>query len=120
VYLVGARGLDAGGVIEGIAEATAAITKVFARVRLAGPAQAAGGHRLRAGGLHQAGVSAGRHAGLGGRGALCRPHRQGHPRCAADALIADLAPPGLRGAAFGLRQSLDTAGAFIGRCWRSG
>ena len=36
---------------------------------------------------------------------------RGAPR---DALIADLAPPGLRGAAFGLRQSLDTAGAFIG------
>lgn len=31
-----------------------------------------------------------------------------------DALVADLAPPGMRGAAFGLRQSLDTAGAFLG------
>ena len=36
---------------------------------------------------------------------------RGAPR---DALVADLAPPDLRGAAFGLRQSLDTAGAFIG------
>lgn len=36
---------------------------------------------------------------------------RGAPR---DALIADIAPPHLRGAAFGLRQSLDTAGAFIG------
>ncbi|MEO7558562.1 MAG: MFS transporter [Gammaproteobacteria bacterium] len=36
---------------------------------------------------------------------------RGAPR---DALIADLTPPHLRGAAFGLRQSLDTVGAFIG------
>src|SRR5689334_2908528 len=36
---------------------------------------------------------------------------RGAPR---DALIADIAPPELRGAAFGLRQSLDTVGAFIG------
>jgi MFS family permease len=36
-------------------------------------------------------------------------------RCAPrDALVADLAPPRLRGAAFGLRQSLDTVGAFLG------
>ena len=40
--------------------------------------------------------------GKGGRGA---------PR---DALVADLTPPHLRGAAFGLRQSLDTVGAFLG------
>jgi len=31
-----------------------------------------------------------------------------------DALVADIAPPQLRGAAFGLRQSLDTVGAFVG------
>jgi MFS family permease len=36
---------------------------------------------------------------------------RGAPR---DALVADLAPPNMRGAAFGLRQSLDTAGAFLG------
>lgn len=36
---------------------------------------------------------------------------RGAPR---DALVADLAPPHLRGRAFGLRQSLDTVGAFIG------
>ena len=36
---------------------------------------------------------------------------RGAPR---DALVADIAPPDLRGAAFGLRQSLDTVGAFIG------
>ena len=36
---------------------------------------------------------------------------RGAPR---DALVADLAAPGQRGAAFGLRQSLDTVGAFVG------
>ena len=36
---------------------------------------------------------------------------RGAPR---DALLAEIAPAQLRGAAFGLRQSLDTAGAFIG------
>ncbi len=36
---------------------------------------------------------------------------RGAPR---DALVADIAPPHLRGAAFGLRQSLDSVGAFVG------
>jgi MFS family permease len=36
---------------------------------------------------------------------------RGAPR---DAMIADLVEPELRGAAYGLRQSLDTVGAFIG------
>ena len=31
-----------------------------------------------------------------------------------DALIADLTPPAMRGAAYGLRQALDSIGAFIG------
>jgi MFS family permease len=36
---------------------------------------------------------------------------RGAPR---DALIADISPPEIRGASFGLRQSLDTVGAFLG------
>ena len=36
---------------------------------------------------------------------------RGAPR---DAMVADIAPPQLRGAAFGLRQSLDTVGAIFG------
>jgi sugar phosphate permease len=36
---------------------------------------------------------------------------RGAPR---DALIADVAPPAIRGACFGLRQSMDTVGAFLG------
>lgn len=36
---------------------------------------------------------------------------RGAPR---DSLIADITPPAVRGAAYGLRQALDTVGAFIG------
>jgi MFS family permease len=36
---------------------------------------------------------------------------RGAPR---DALLGEIAPPELRGAAYGLRQSLDTVGAFVG------
>ncbi len=36
---------------------------------------------------------------------------RGAPR---DALVADLVPPQLRGAAYGLRQALDSVGAFLG------
>jgi MFS family permease len=36
---------------------------------------------------------------------------RGAPR---DALVAELAPPDMRGAAYGLRQALDTVGAFAG------
>lgn len=36
---------------------------------------------------------------------------RGAPR---DALVADMTPPSIRGAAFGLRQALDTVGAFLG------
>ncbi|MBS1188226.1 MAG: major facilitator superfamily 1 [Rhodocyclaceae bacterium] len=36
---------------------------------------------------------------------------RGAPR---DALVADITPPRMRGAAFGLRQALDTVGAFLG------
>ena len=36
---------------------------------------------------------------------------RGAPR---DALVADVAPPAIRGACFGLRQSMDTVGAVLG------
>ena len=36
---------------------------------------------------------------------------RGAPR---DALLADVASPAIRGACFGLRQSMDTVGAFFG------
>ncbi len=118
VYLVvglGATALTV-GIIEGIAEATAAITKVFS-----GALSDRIGKRkeLAALGYGLAALSkpifplapsigwlvAARFIDRVGKGI------RGAPR---DALVADLAPPELRGAAFGLRQSLDTVGAFIG------
>nr|WP_304504798.1 MFS transporter [Defluviimonas sediminis] len=104
------------GIIEGIAEATAAITKVFS-----GAISDRVGRRkdLAALGYGLAAVTkpvfplaptvgwlvAARFIDRVGKGI------RGAPR---DALVADIAPPDLRGAAFGLRQSLDTAGAFLG------
>lgn len=104
------------GLIDGIVEATASITKVFSgylsdrfgkrkpliligyglgalskpAFALAGSAPVVLGARL------------GDRIGKGLRGA---------PR---DALVADVTPPEIRGRAFGLRQSLDTVGAFAG------
>jgi MFS family permease len=118
VYLtvgLGATALTV-GVIEGIAEATAAITKVFS-----GALSDRIGRRkeLAAIGYGLAALTkpvfplapsiswliAARFIDRVGKGI------RGAPR---DALVADLAPEGRRGAAFGLRQSLDTVGAFLG------
>ncbi|WP_341510145.1 MFS transporter [Bradyrhizobium sp. ISRA442] len=118
VYLVTVLGTSTltVGFIEGIAEATASITKIFSgalsdwlgRRKLL----AALGYGLAAftKPLFPLAPSAGwlvaaRFIDRVGKGI------RGAPR---DALIADLAPPGLRGASFGLRQSLDTIGAFVG------
>lgn len=118
VYLVvglGATALSV-GVIEGIAEATAAIVKVVSgalsdRLGRRKPL-AALGYGLAAltkpvfplaGSIGW--VVAARFVDRVGKGL------RGAPR---DALVADLSPPGLRGASFGLRQSLDTVGAFLG------
>ena len=104
------------GLIEGVAEATALIAKVFS-----GALSDYLGKRKML-------------AALGyGLGALTKPlfaiatgvgmvvtarfldrvgkGIRGAPR---DALVADIAPASIRGAAFGLRQSLDTVGAFVG------
>ena len=118
VYLtvgLGATAL-AVGVIEGIAEATAAITKVFSgalsdrigrRKELAaiGYGLAAMTKPVFALAPSLGWIVTARFVDRVGKGI------RGAPR---DALVADLAPEGRRGAAFGLRQSLDTLGAFIG------
>jgi MFS family permease len=118
VYLVTVLGTSAltVGVIEGIAEATASITKVFsgALSDWLGKRKllAATGYGLAA--LTKpvfplassvGWLTAARFIDRIGKGI------RGAPR---DALVADLAPAHLRGASFGLRQSLDTIGAFLG------
>lgn len=118
VYLVtvlGASTLTV-GLIEGIAEATANITKVFSgalsdwlgRRKLL----AAIGYGLAAFtkpvfplANSVEWIVAARFVDRVGKGI------RGAPR---DALVADLTPDHLRGASFGLRQSLDTVGAFVG------
>ena len=104
------------GVIEGVAEATAAITKVFSgaisdyfRKRkflvVLGYGLAAVTKPVFPLATTIEWVFAARFVDRIGKGI------RGAPR---DALIADIVPQGLRGAAYGLRQSLDTVGAFIG------
>jgi len=118
IYLVTAFAAPAVavGVIEGIAEATASITKVFsgALSDWLGKRKflAALGYGLAAftkpvfpladsiGWLVVA-----RFVDRIGKGI------RGAPR---DALVADIAPPEVRGASYGLRQALDTVGAFLG------
>ena len=104
------------GVIEGIAEATASITKMFsgALSDYLGKRKwlAAFGYGLAAVtkpvfplASSIAWLTTARFIDRVGKGI------RGAPR---DALIADLTPPGLRGSAYGLRQSLDTIGAMLG------
>lgn len=118
VYLVTVLGTSmvTVGVIEGIAEATASITKIFS-----GALSDWLGKRkwLAALGYGLAAITkpvfplaptvgwlvAARFIDRIGKGI------RGAPR---DALVADIAPAHLRGAGFGLRQSLDTVGAFVG------
>jgi MFS family permease len=104
------------GVIEGVAEATACIVKVFSGalsdyfgrrkpLALWGYGMAALTKPLFALASSAGMVFFARFIDRIGKGI------RGAPR---DALVADVTPPEQRGAAFGLRQSLDTVGAFAG------
>ena len=118
VFMVTVLGASATtvGVIEGVAESTALIAKVFSGVlsdhvgkrkwlTVFGYAMGAATKPLFAIAPVIGWVFAARFLDRIGKGI------RGAPR---DALIADVTPPSIRGAAFGLRQSLDTVGAFTG------
>ena len=118
VFLVGTLGASVAlvGLIEGVAEACASITKVFSgwisdrlgkRKLLAvlGYGLAALSKPIFPLAVTPFEVLGARFADRIGKGI------RGAPR---DALVADLTTPGTRGAAFGLRQALDSAGAFLG------
>jgi MFS family permease len=118
VYLVTVLGTSmvTVGVIEGIAEATASITKIFSgalsdwlgkRKLLAvlGYGLAAFTKPVFPLAPSASWLIGARFVDRVGKGI------RGAPR---DALVADIAPAHLRGASFGLRQSLDTVGAFLG------
>jgi MFS family permease len=104
------------GLIEGIAEATAAITKIFSGAlsdRIGKRKLLVGiGYGLAAltkpifplaGTISE--ILAARFLDRIGKGIREAPR---------DALIADVTPPAIRGASYGLRQALDTIGAFAG------
>lgn len=118
VFLVTVLGVSAFaiGVLEGVAEATAQMVKLFSGtlsdwlgkrkpLAVAGYALGAISKPLFALATGFGTVFAARFVDRIGKGI------RGAPR---DALIADLTLPAERGAAYGLRQSLDTVGAFIG------
>lgn len=104
------------GLIEGLAEATALIVRVFS-----GALSDYLGKRkwLAVLGYGLGALTKPLFALAGGAGLVITARLldrvgkgiRGAPR---DALVADIAPPDMRGAAFGLRQSLDTVGAFTG------
>ncbi len=104
------------GLIEGVAEATALIVKIFSgvlsdylgqrkKLALLGYALGAFTKPLFAIATSSGLILSARIIDRVGKGI------RGAPR---DALVAEIAPAHLRGAAFGLRQSLDTVGAFLG------
>ena len=104
------------GLIDGVAEATASITKVFSGylsdrmgkrkpLILIGYSIGALSKPLFALAGTAPVIMGARFADRIGKGL------RGAPR---DALVADVTPPEIRGRAFGLRQSIDTIGAFLG------
>jgi MFS family permease len=118
VFMVSALGASAlaVGIVEGVGEATALITKVFSGtlsdywgrrkvLAVLGYGLSALSKPLfaLAGSINA--VLAARFTDRIGKG------MRGAPR---DALVADLTPEEIRGAAYGLRQALDTVGAFVG------
>jgi MFS family permease len=118
IFLVTTMGMSvtALGMLEGAAEATALIVKVFSGpisdwlgrrkgLLLLGYGLAALTKPLFPLATTPAWVVTARLLDRVGKGI------RGAPR---DALVADVAPPEIRGACFGLRQSMDTVGAFLG------
>jgi MFS family permease len=104
------------GLIEGVAEATANIVKLFSgmlsdltrrrkALAVAGYALAALSKPVFALAGSPAWVLGARFADRVGKGIRAAPR---------DALVADLAPPGMVGAAFSLRQAIDNVGALLG------
>ncbi len=118
LFLVGTLGASmlTVGLIEGLAEATALVVKVFSGALSDFLGRRKGllllGYGLAALSKPLFPLASSAELVFGAR-LLDRIGKgiRGAPR---DALIADVAPADIRGACFGLRQSMDTAGAFLG------
>ena len=118
MFMVGVLGATAltVGLIEGLAESTALIVKVFSGTLSDYLGRRKGlavfGYAL--GALTKPLFALANSSGVVLTARLVDRIGKGIRGAPRDALVADLAPPELRGAAFGLRQSLDTVGAFLG------
>lgn len=104
------------GLIEGLAEATALIVKVFSGVLSDYLGKRKGlallGYGL--GAISKPFFAVASSSGMVMSARLLDRVGKGIRGAPRDALVADVTPPEIRGAAFGLRQSLDTVGAFLG------
>ena len=118
LFMVGTLGMSVVvvGLIEGLAESTALTLKVFSGVISDWIGRrkplAVVGYGLGALTKPLFAVASG--AGLVLTARLLDRVGKGIRGAPRDALVADITPPDQRGAAFGLRQSLDTVGAFVG------
>ncbi len=104
------------GLIEGLAEATALIVKVFSGVLsdYLGKRKGLAVFGYALGALTKPLFAMAPTTGMVLTARLLDRVGKGVRGAPRDALVADMAPPHIRGAAFGLRQSLDTVGAFLG------
>ncbi len=104
------------GIVEGLAEASALIVKVFSGVLSdwLGRRKALAVFGYLLGALTKPLFALAPSAGVVLAARLTDRIGKGIRGAPRDALVADLAPPTMRGAAFGLRQSLDTVGGFAG------
>jgi MFS family permease len=104
------------GLIEGLAESTALIVKVFSGVLSDYIGKRKGlallGYGL--GALTKPLFAIASSVGIVLTARLLDRVGKGIRGAPRDALVADVTPPHLRGEAFGLRQSMDTVGAFLG------
>ena len=118
VFMITALGASALaiGLIEGLAEATALIIKIFSGVISDYIGKRKGlaviGYTL--GALTKPLFAVAPTIGLVLTARLLDRIGKGVRDAPRDALIADIVPEQIRGAAFGLRQALDTVGAFLG------
>ena len=104
------------GLIEGLAEATALIIKIFSGVisDYLGKRKSLAVIGYAMGALTKPLFAVASTTGLVLTARLLDRTGKGIRGAPRDALMADIVPAQIRGAAFGLRQSLDTVGAFLG------
>ncbi|OIQ79004.1 inner membrane transport protein YajR [mine drainage metagenome] len=118
MFMVSVLGISALGVglIEGLAESTALIVKVFSGVLsdYLGRRKALAVFGYALGALTKPLFALASGTGLIITARLLDRVGKGVRGAPRDALVADITPSHVRGAAFGLRQSLDTVGAFTG------